>query len=316
MEETFLPRAEFFQLAHGYMQQLSDEEIQLVRETGLELFAQGSVNGSAKADLLFGGSGNDTLRTGDGDDWVDGGKGNDILNGGDGNDTLLGGEGNDTLHGENGDDLLAGGEGDDALNGNDGDDTLDGGAGNDILNGGHGDDTYLISRAGGRDVINDGYAGSSLDTVRFTDVRSDEITELRKVGNGLEIFFADTSLLIQNYFEHSYYQIEQLTFADGVTLTLPDLFTRHVVHGSEVADYFGLAEGNETVYAYGGNDTVYLRDGDDWADGGEGNDTLYGGNDNDTLLGGEGNDTLHGENGDDLLEGGEGDDALDRKSVV
>ena len=61
MEETFLPRAEFFQLAYGYLQQLSDEEIQQIQETGLELFAQGSVNGSAKADLFFGGNGNDTL---------------------------------------------------------------------------------------------------------------------------------------------------------------------------------------------------------------------------------------------------------------
>ncbi|MCR5563167.1 MAG: hypothetical protein K6F46_07345, partial [Desulfovibrio sp.] len=85
-----------------------------------------------RADLLFGGEGNDTLYGKSGDDALVGGEGNDTLNGGAGDDTLFGGAGNDELHG---------GDGDDTLNGEADNDTLFGGAGNDYLDGGAGSDT-------------------------------------------------------------------------------------------------------------------------------------------------------------------------------
>ncbi|MGI4732982.1 MAG: Ig-like domain-containing protein [Janthinobacterium lividum] len=92
-----------------------------------------TIYGTAKANLLVGGSGNDhiygaagndTISAGAGDDYVDGGDGDDYIDGGSGNDTLLGGAGNDILHGGTGDDTLDGGTGFDALYGDDGNDTL------------------------------------------------------------------------------------------------------------------------------------------------------------------------------------------------
>src|SRR5690606_31848077 len=60
-----------------------------------------------------GGSGNDVMDGGAGDDVLSGGSGNDALEGGAGDDILAGGSGNDILHGGLGDDVLTGGEGDD-----------------------------------------------------------------------------------------------------------------------------------------------------------------------------------------------------------
>ena len=129
-----------------------------------------------------------------------------------------------TLYGEDGDDLLPGGAGNDTLYGGAGNDTLDGGAGDDYLDGGYGNDTYLITRHGGRDTIYDyDSAVGNMDTVRFTDVNSTEITELRKVGNNFEIFFAYTSLVLKDHFYGSNYQMEKFEFADGITCNQHEL---------------------------------------------------------------------------------------------
>jgi Ca2+-binding RTX toxin-like protein len=71
----------------------------------------------------------------------DGGSGNDGLISGFGNDTLSGSSGNDTLLGGPGSDLLAGGSGNDFLVGQEGADSLGGDQNNDLLDGGPGPDS-------------------------------------------------------------------------------------------------------------------------------------------------------------------------------
>ena len=66
-----------------------------------------------------------------------------MLYGGTGDDDLVGGAGNDRLYGGGGSDDLIGGTGNDRLYGQNGDDTLAGGAGNDQLDGGAGRDHYV-----------------------------------------------------------------------------------------------------------------------------------------------------------------------------
>ena len=125
-------------------------------------------------DTVFGGAGDDTIRTGDDADEISGGEGNDsidagidsdLVNAGVGEDTVVGSEGRDTIFGNEDNDLiygglgpefpdavnipdatdlrplnnadsLFGGEGDDTVFGMDDADTLFGGLGNDSLNGG------------------------------------------------------------------------------------------------------------------------------------------------------------------------------------
>lgn len=69
-------------------------------------------------------SANITAHGGSGDDTMIGGKGNDRFDGGSGDDTLLGGAGDDKLVGGSGNDTLVGGPGHDELNGGSGNNTL------------------------------------------------------------------------------------------------------------------------------------------------------------------------------------------------
>jgi hypothetical protein len=89
---------------------------------------------------LRGGSGNDDLRGGGADDYLDGGEGNDVLRGGGGADWILGGQDKDVLFGDAGADVLYGGAGDDVAKGGSGDDWLVRGPGSDKLDGEAGHD--------------------------------------------------------------------------------------------------------------------------------------------------------------------------------
>ena len=86
----------------------------------------------------------------------------DVFWGGAGNDTLYGYNGNDTISGGSGADKLYGGSGNDTLKGDGGKDKLYGGAGADKLYGGSGADTFVFTStkdstvgASGRDKIYD-----------------------------------------------------------------------------------------------------------------------------------------------------------------
>jgi Ca2+-binding RTX toxin-like protein len=162
------------------------------------------------AKVLAGYGGNDTIV---GQGILDGGEGDDLL-------VAVGGSRDYPLYGSQGE------LGDNVLLGGAGNDTLQGSAGNDWLNGGDGDDVYLISRNGGQDIIAE-YDMQSVyggfDTVRFTDVASSEITSLSQLFDALVISFADTSLVLDNHFLGSDYQMERFEFADGVVWDSADI---------------------------------------------------------------------------------------------
>ena len=169
-------------------------------------------------DLVFGGTGNDTIRTGDDADTIHGGDGNDLVDagidadlvfGGDGDDTLVGSEGSDTIHGGTGDDLiygglndvigdaldipdeagdlrpdnnrdlLFGGEGNDTIYGRDDDDTLYGDEGDDYLDGGVDEDS-LFGGAGNDTLV----GGQGSDTMTGGDDRDVFIVGSGADGSG------------------------------------------------------------------------------------------------------------------------------------
>ncbi len=84
----------------------------------------GTLTGTATADLLHGGAGNDT---------ANGNGGIDLLYGAGGSDTLIGGDGDDYIFGGASNDVLNGGNGNDFLRGDGGNDTMAGGAGVDTF---------------------------------------------------------------------------------------------------------------------------------------------------------------------------------------
>ncbi len=132
-------------------------------------------------DMVYGGTGADTIDAGVDDDVIEGGDGDDTLIGNEGNDTIFGGTGNDTINGDlpsgqanalniadvdgdlvtdNGQDTIFGGDGNDTINGGDDADTLFGGTGDDVLDGGIDDD--VVFGGAGNDVITGGQGADAL----------------------------------------------------------------------------------------------------------------------------------------------------------
>ena len=127
------------------------------------------------ADLIYGGFGNDSINGGFDDDTIRGNQGADTIIGGEGSDDIYAGQGNDLVYGglgptfpdsinipdtagdlrpDNGRDNIFGGMGNDTIFGLDDDDTIDGGQGNDLIDGGVDDD--LIRGNVGNDTITGG----------------------------------------------------------------------------------------------------------------------------------------------------------------
>ena len=144
----------------------------------------------------YGDRGNDTITSGNGDDYLDGGDDNDVLTSGVGADTLIGGLGNDTLNSGNEADRLEGGAGNDSLNagagsdvllGDAGNDTLVGSTGVDTLTGGAGSDQFRWASSDGTDQITDFIAvastGVDADQMALIDIFGGTNTNSTLSGN-------------------------------------------------------------------------------------------------------------------------------------
>ncbi len=222
-------------------------------------------------DVLRGGSANDLLNGGAGDDQTFGNGGNDVLigdagldllNGGASNDWVDGSAGNDTLFGSDGVDTLVGGDGDDYGDGGNGNDTLYGGNGVDALVGGLGDDS-LAGQAG-----DDRLFGRDGNDTLFGNLGKDQL--LGEAGD------------------------DRLWGGDD------DDF---VGSGAGV-DISGGNSGNDVMTGDDGIDQLFGDDGNDDLYGGNQDDTIRGGNGIDRLFGQSGSDDLDGESGSDDLSGG------------
>ena len=114
-------------------------------------------------------------------------------------DTIYSGGGNDEVHGGAGNDVLFGGLGDDALFGDTGNDLLNGGAGDDFLAGGAGDDTYQWCAGEGQDSVLD---TSGFDTVELIDITNFSALSFKRQGESLLAQFngSHDSLTIQSFF--------------------------------------------------------------------------------------------------------------------
>ena len=234
--------------------------------------SDGDVNNDK--DTVFGGAGDDTIRTGDDADSVSGGDGNDSIDGGVDNDTLLGDAGNDTI---------IGGEGAD---------NIDGGTGNDLIYGGYGPgvpDSVNIPDAtdalpnNGNDMI---HGGDGNDTIFGMD---DKDTIFGDTGNDS----IDGGIDNDNVYG-----------GDGND-TLLGSQGDDTLHGDAGNDVLDGGLGNDSLDGGTGNDTEYGGTGNDAFAAGPGADSLYGGDDADHFTGGNAGEHIDGG------EGGYDHDTLD-----
>ncbi|MEZ5407157.1 MAG: sigma-70 family RNA polymerase sigma factor [Acidimicrobiales bacterium] len=98
------------------------------------------VSGGDRPDLVIAYDGNDTIRTGPGDDQICAGGGNDSIESGAGKDRIAAGGGNDSIAAGADDDTVYAGGGNDTVSGGPGNDTLRGESGLDLLQGDDGND--------------------------------------------------------------------------------------------------------------------------------------------------------------------------------
>ena len=262
-------------------------------------------------DLLFGFSGDDTIRAGKGDDYVYGGVGEDKLYGGDGHDLLIGEGDDDEFWGEQGNDVIWGGTKDNDQGVSDGADTVSyAGLGAGI--------TIAFSGDGGVATVSviDGQGG--IDTLHSIEkILATSHTDYLRLdgeipaGLSLEIDMADGRDVIANAEEMSGRIVVDIddngdgtasTPDGGGTIQLRNAKTQIIgsAYDDEITD---LAEHEGTKRIDGG-------DGDDeiTVDGSKA--TLLGGGGDDTLTGGEDNDRLTGGAGDDVIDGGDGNDLI------
>ena len=213
---------------------------------------------------------------------------------------------NMTINGTDYDDTITGGSGHDTINAGDDDDVLIGGKGNDTLNGGYGRDTYIYNLGDGIDTINETRgndkikfgAGITLNDLKFT-----------QEGNDLRITINDDvsqSVLINDFYRGTNYQVETLQFADGATFNLSTQGL--TLQQTDADDTVNGTSHNDVIYGNGGHDTINAGDGNDTLIGGIGNDILNGGNGDDTYIYnlGDGFDTISESGGNDKIVFGEG----------
>jgi len=241
---------------------------------------------------------------------------NDFMEGTYKADTLFGLEGDDELRGYSGDDIIYGGSGDDLLKGGAGDDIIDGGIGNDTLHGEGGNDTYIFGRGYGVDRINDiGWnEKDDKDTILFKEgITKDDLEFTRTASDVLEIKIKDTNdkIILERLFDAKN-GVEQFKFADGTVYKLKDLEKELSVirgtGGNDKLSAFNLSE--YTIEGYGGDDDIRGSFGDDILDGGTGNDILYGNGGNDTYIFGRGYGV------DEIYDGGGGLDTIKFKEGI
>jgi len=243
--------------------------------------------GTSGADVLTGGSTDDTLTAYAGNDALIGGEGNDFLKGGFGADTMVGGVGNDLylvddvgdivveLIGKGTDSVISSisytlgvnvenltlnatgivGVGNELNNNlvgtNNGSETLIGGAGNDYLSGGAGADSM---------------EGGTGDDVYYVENVGDIVTELS--GDGTDIVFSTINYTLTA-------NVENLTLQ--------------------------AAGGNISGTGNALNNTIMGNSGNNTLTGDAGNDFLFGGLGADTMIGGVGGDTYRVDNVGDVV---------------
>ncbi|HEV8627921.1 MAG TPA: calcium-binding protein [Acidimicrobiia bacterium] len=235
------------------------------------------LNGDDFPNRIFGGPGDDTIKTLGGGDFVDGGEdtdtiiggwGDDEFHGGPGADTIDAGLGNDRIFADDGDDNVTGAPGDDAIEGGPGDDTLQGNEGNDLVFGGDGTDTI------------DGGLGDD----RVTPGPGDDVVNGAPGWDTLD--FSPSPLAVRVNL------VTQEAEGEG---TDDPVLGFEVVIGTDKDDTLTGDTGDNVLIGRLGNDKIAGGDGNDVLDGGPGDDSFDEDskpNGADQIIGGEGNDTV------------------------
>lgn len=211
---------------------------------------------------LLGGEGNDRIKSGVGNEFIDGGPGIDKIRGGGGNDTLVGGPGLDKLSGGGGEDLIYS-LSEQASDTEETQDELRGGSGRDLI--------HVQTTTGARV-----WAGNGKDTVHGGDGND---TLRGQFGN--DLIFAGPG--------------DDFVEGNAGDDDLRGGLGNDTLRGHDGDDVLDGASGDDSLSGASGNDGMNGGAGIDVLVGGSGRDMLVGGDGGDTLTGSGGEDLLIGD---------------------
>jgi Ca2+-binding RTX toxin-like protein len=263
---------------------------------------------------VSGNEGDDTIKTGSGDDIIWGNLGNDHLESAGGKNWIFGDDAKLRVDRETGrveyiKVRASDGDGKDTIIGGSGDEILIGGGGADDIEGSNGAD--LILGDGGLLYFN---TSGQITSVEETERGLIGGADILKGGAGDDTMYGGLGNDIINGDSGN-----DILYGEGGSDSLSGGDGNDVLHGGENADRLLGEAGNDTLWGGNGadslsggdgNDILYGERGTDSLSGDAGNDTLWGGSDPDLLHGGDGDDVLDGEAGDDLVYGDGGDDRI------
>ncbi len=277
-------------------------------------------------------------------------------------DTLTGGSGDDTISGLDGNDVLNGGAGDDYLYGGNGNDVLTGGTGYNDYWGDAGHDIFAMTARDASgfsdDLIHDFAAGDKIDVSSWGISDIEQVRELLHTDHNNDATFNafydgyDHVLRIAGLTTS---QVGSADFTFSTSGAKTEIGTSHddVLFGSSADDTLDGGAGDDLLLGGAGNDVLIGNDGLDSMDGGSGfdrvsyaysnekvdinlstgvatfgdgateqlvsieaatgssaNNVITGTAGNNSLDGGAGNDVLKGQGGNDVLIGGLGADTI------
>ncbi len=154
--------------------------------------------------------------------------------------------------------VIKGTENNDTLYGTAGSDVITGGKGDDLLFGSGGSDVYVFAKGDGQDRISEVMLNTEKNSIRLTNVRSDEGLRLEQNSLGDLFLFYGTGdrIEIRNTQENM-----QVQFADGVRKTLSQLMQQHGVDSLGQIDTFFGSTGDDVYYIDHLNDRIVLDAG-------------------------------------------------------
>jgi len=284
-----------------------------------------TVSGGSGDDVLATGAGDDVVNGDGGNDSIDTGLGNDLVHGGDGVDVVSAGAGNDDVYGDANGDRLSGGPGADRVNGGAGNDSVVGGPGRDVravlpvnvTAPADSTDTtpsnllrpQILAGFDSGDVLIGGDGSDSVDGGDGSDVVVGGSAPSLATASLDSVIDPDGSRTVNALFTSATNPVDW-SVSKVPTAVTPRPETLDTLCTSGTSDT--SSSGTDFVTGGGENDVVIGSDGRDDLDGGAGRDELCGRNGDDHLAGdGAATPSVNPADDSDVMRGGLGDDRIE-----
>ena len=223
-------------------------------------------------------------------------------------ETLIGGTGNDLIVAGAGQNSLVGGSGTDTLVSNGGDDTLVGGSGETVYRINPGSDPD-VEATGADNILDFSIASLGITLNLADDIGQLQVVDSNGDVVSLNGQF-NTYIGSPNGDNITLNDNDDLVYAGAGTNTITGGSGHDSIVGGSGNDIIYAGSGSSTITGGTGNESIVGGTGNDIIYAGSGTSTITGGTGNDSIAGGSGNDIIYAGNGHSTITGGSGSDSI------